>query len=316
MSLPRHWLRAQPRLTGCGFPRATADFSFEFVSHLFGLVERTRDAADETFNYTLIKLIIALNEQFMVSSVPVQATGQGKLPPPILPEVVGTHKRVRGPNTVLEVLKVKEHESKTFGENVIFILNRAGESRSLCRSRAPLNPKLRTDNTPDSLCVSLLILKILYLLFTTSGTQEYFYTNDLCVLVDVFVRELYNLGEDSEGVGPQRSKDVRNPTDLPCVHHSSNIPTSASCTRYSTILSCGSTRTSAKSSGAASNPSSKGRTIGRWTRRRGDWSSGTCAARGAKACGTARAAPVRRCLPELRRRRLLPPVRSASMRSP
>lgn len=58
----------------------------------------------------------------------------------------------------------------------------------------------RTDDSPDSLCVSLLILKILYLLFTTSGTQEYFYTNDLCVLVDVFIRELYNLGEDSEGV--------------------------------------------------------------------------------------------------------------------
>ncbi|POY70908.1 hypothetical protein BMF94_6086 [Rhodotorula taiwanensis] len=162
-------------------PEELADFSFEFVSHLFALVERTRDAADETFNYTLIKLIIALNEQFMVSAVPVVATGQGKLPPPILPTVVGTHKRERGPNTVLEVLKEKEHESKTFGENVIFILNRA-------------------DNTPDSLCVSLLILKILYLLFTTSGTQEYFYTNDLCVLVDVFIRELYNLGEDSEGL--------------------------------------------------------------------------------------------------------------------
>ncbi|GAA5977691.1 hypothetical protein JCM10908_005058 [Rhodotorula pacifica] len=162
-------------------PEELADFSFEFVSHLFALVERTRDVADETFNYTLIKLIIALNEQFMVSSVPVQATGNGKLPPPILPTVVGTHKRERGPNTVLEVLKEKEHESKTFGENVIFILNRA-------------------DDSPDSLCVSLLILKILYLLFTTSGTQEYFYTNDLCVLVDVFIRELYNLGEDSEGL--------------------------------------------------------------------------------------------------------------------
>jgi hypothetical protein len=48
--------------------------------------------------------------------------------------------------------------------------------------------------------VSLLILKILYLLFTTSGTAEYFYTNDLCVLVDVFIRELTDLGEESEGV--------------------------------------------------------------------------------------------------------------------
>lgn len=62
----------------------------------------------------------------MVSSVPVHATGNGKLPPPILPTVVGSHKRERGPNTVLEVLKEKEY--KTFGENVIFILNRAGMS--------------------------------------------------------------------------------------------------------------------------------------------------------------------------------------------
>lgn len=108
------------------YPPLPADFSYEFVSHLFALVERTRDVADETFNYTLIKLIIALNEQFMVSSVPVHATGNGKLPPPILPTVVGSHKRERGPNTVLEVLKEKEY--KTFGENVIFILNRAGMS--------------------------------------------------------------------------------------------------------------------------------------------------------------------------------------------
>lgn len=61
-----------------------------------------------------------------------------------------------------------------------------------------------TDGTADSLCVSLLILKILYLLFTTSGTQEYFYTNDLCVLVDVFIRELCDLDEESEGVRSSR----------------------------------------------------------------------------------------------------------------
>jgi len=48
--------------------------------------------------------------------------------------------------------------------------------------------------------VQLLLLKILYLLFTTAGTQEYFYTNDLRVLVDVFLRELVDLPEESEAV--------------------------------------------------------------------------------------------------------------------
>jgi hypothetical protein len=46
--------------------------------------------------------------------------------------------------------------------------------------------------------MQLLVLKILYLLFTTKGTSEYFYTNDLCVLVDVFLRELVDIDEDSE----------------------------------------------------------------------------------------------------------------------
>lgn len=42
---------------------------------------------------------------------------------------------------------------------------------------------------------------MLYLLFTTPGTQEYFYTNDLRVLVDVFIRELNNLSDENESVG-------------------------------------------------------------------------------------------------------------------
>lgn len=57
-----------------------------------------------------------------------------------------------------------------------------------------------TDNTPEDLCMQLLVLKLLYLLFTTHGTQEYFYTNDLRVLVDVFIRELVDLPDESESV--------------------------------------------------------------------------------------------------------------------
>jgi hypothetical protein len=48
--------------------------------------------------------------------------------------------------------------------------------------------------------MQLLILKMLYLLFTTPGTHEYFYTNDLRVLLDVFIRELVDLPEEHESV--------------------------------------------------------------------------------------------------------------------
>ena len=49
--------------------------------------------------------------------------------------------------------------------------------------------------------MQLLVLKLLYLLFTTKAMAEYFYTNDLCVLVDVFLREINNMDEDNESVG-------------------------------------------------------------------------------------------------------------------
>jgi hypothetical protein len=57
-----------------------------------------------------------------------------------------------------------------------------------------------TDDSDEDLCLQLLILKMLYLLFTTPGAQDYFYTNDLRVLIDVFVRALNNLSDENESV--------------------------------------------------------------------------------------------------------------------
>ncbi|KAF8523800.1 hypothetical protein BU17DRAFT_43493 [Hysterangium stoloniferum] len=142
-------------------------FTDTFIDHLFDLVEGTRDMPDETMNYCLIKLIIALNEQFMVSSLNTS-------------EDVSKEKHATD-NRVIRILLRRLGSSKTFGENLIFMLNRA-------------------DGSPEDRCMQLLVLKILYLLFTTSGTQEYFYTNDLCVLVDVFIRELVDLDEENESL--------------------------------------------------------------------------------------------------------------------
>lgn len=45
--------------------------------------------------------------------------------------------------------------------------------------------------------LQLLTLKLLYLIFTTPPTYEYFYTNDLHVLVDILIRNLLDLPEEA-----------------------------------------------------------------------------------------------------------------------
>jgi SPIN90/Ldb17, leucine-rich domain len=104
-------------------------------------------------------------------------------------------------NRVLAILMRRLYSTKTFGENLIFMLNRAGILGHLPLSICSvlIRPCLADDSDED-LCVQLLILKMLYLLFTTPGAQEYFYTNDLRVLIDVFVRALNNLSEENESV--------------------------------------------------------------------------------------------------------------------
>ncbi|CCO36564.1 putative protein C24C6,10c [Rhizoctonia solani AG-1 IB] len=163
-------------------------FDDSFIEHLFETIEDTSVSNDETLNYYLIKLIVALNEQFMVASlVPHKsskaASESGKSPQSAT--FKQAHQKApsvdRPPNRVLEILMRRLYSSQTFGANIIFMLNRA-------------------ENTPEDLCMQLLLLKMLYLLFTTPGTHEYFYTNDLRVLVDVFIRELGNLPEESESL--------------------------------------------------------------------------------------------------------------------
>jgi Protein of unknown function (DUF2013) len=73
-------------------------------------------------------------------------------------------------NRVVKILSLHGSDFMTFGENLILLLNRETETS-----------------------LQLLILKLLYLLFTTKATHEYFYTNDLRVLLDVIIRNLLDL---------------------------------------------------------------------------------------------------------------------------
>jgi hypothetical protein len=76
-------------------------------------------------------------------------------------------------NRVVKVLSIHGSSFMTFGENLILLLNRETETS-----------------------LQLLILKLLYLLFTTRATHEYFYTNDLRVLLDVIIRNLLDLPDE------------------------------------------------------------------------------------------------------------------------
>ena len=77
-------------------------------------------------------------------------------------------------NKVMKILATQGSAYKTFGENIILLLNRESETS-----------------------LQLLILKLLYLLFTTPLTYEYFYTNDLHVLLDIILRNLLDLPPSS-----------------------------------------------------------------------------------------------------------------------
>ncbi|KAF9987510.1 hypothetical protein BGZ65_003291 [Modicella reniformis] len=136
-----------------------------FLDYLLDLVERTRKDEAEDLNYGTIKLLLVFNEQYMLS-ISNQSLHTQERP-----------KAASNRNPLLTILANRPGLSCTFGENIIFILNRAVES-----------------------ALRVLILKLLYLIFTSSSLCEFFYTNDLYVLVDVVIRELWDLPEEEESL--------------------------------------------------------------------------------------------------------------------
>lgn len=127
----------------------------------------------------LIVKKLVLNEQFMVS-----AHDPNQSNPPSAPLT----------NKVMKILSSEGGKYKTFGENIILLLNRESEPPSIfCLHK--VNGSLTPCTGETSL--QLLTLKLMYLLFTTPSTQEYFYTNDLRVLVDILIRNLLDLPEEA-----------------------------------------------------------------------------------------------------------------------
>lgn len=133
-----------------------------FILYLLELIEELSDDANDPYHYPIIRVLLVLNEQYM-------CLANERAPPNSRPVT----------NRILKLLSSYGSRYRTFGENLILLLNR----ESMVTSQ-------------------LLILKLLYLLFTTPPTFEYFYTNDLNVLVDVIIRNLLDLdpGHDADHI--------------------------------------------------------------------------------------------------------------------
>lgn len=126
-------------------------FTPAFIALLFRIVEHTRDDHDDRYNYNLIKLIVTLNEQFMIHQLPPTTPSYHTgLPNPITPNVLHQH------NLVLEQLKTSLGESKTFGENLIFILNRASQSSPNLHPTTLIPPHQTTRQTHSPFLFSFL----------------------------------------------------------------------------------------------------------------------------------------------------------------
>lgn len=153
-------------------------FDEEFIWFLLRTVELARDDEDP-YSYRCLKVIVSVNEQFMVAALPQAQQPFPKSPsntslPGSVDQALTT---IQFQNSVVKVLSDHGSRFKAFGENLIRMLNRERDT-----------------------ALQLLILKQLFLLFTSSATYEYFFTNDLRVLVDVFIRELYNLPTEDEAL--------------------------------------------------------------------------------------------------------------------
>ncbi|KKA28010.1 hypothetical protein TD95_004843 [Thielaviopsis punctulata] len=129
-----------------------------FVAHLLQAIDSVSDDARDN---PTIRVLLVLNEQYMLATT---------APPPDDPTAP---QEAPLTNRVMKLLSLEGSSYRNFGENIILLLNREVETS-----------------------FQFLILKVLYLIFTNKSTYEYFYTNDLKVLIDIILRNLMDLPED------------------------------------------------------------------------------------------------------------------------
>lgn len=153
---------------------------FQFIAQLYKSMEERDDYDHDPYGYAVIKVLLALNEQYMVASYDLSIKQDPDFPlrratSTPLPDNENDSSAALIRNKVFETLIQHRDKFRSVGENIVFLLNRS----------------------PDD-CLQLMALKFLYLIFTSSETFDFLYLNDLKVIVDVFIRELCDLSFEQE----------------------------------------------------------------------------------------------------------------------
>lgn len=134
-------------------PSDLRGLTVHFVDHLFDTMELAQQDQEDEYCMRLMRVVLALHEQCLVQDPS---------------------------SSLLGTIRRRLHTSKTFGEILVFRLNRTSSA------------------TLSGCLFHFLTLKLLADVFAQRETASYFYTNDLRVLVDIFLRELANLAEAYE----------------------------------------------------------------------------------------------------------------------
>lgn len=141
----------------------------EFFHCLYASIESTRDDTLESINFDTIHLLVSLHHQFLLSLSDGSTT----------------------PNRPLQVLATRIDQSKTLSENLIFILNRETNIPSKIiilefiyelfqPNRSPVIIPTKTPSSSPSSSSPLTL-------------SQFFFTNDIQVLVDLLLRDLESL---------------------------------------------------------------------------------------------------------------------------
>ncbi|ORX57337.1 hypothetical protein BCR36DRAFT_319693 [Piromyces finnis] len=134
-------------------------FNEKIIDILLQFVEHTRNYHDESANYSIIEFLMVLSYQIQNN---IKAR---KLKNKSISNIV---------DPILTILEKRINHSKTLSENLIFLLNRTND-----------------------MSVKYYLLKFLNLIFTTPSLDKFFYTNDIPVLLDITLRELWNLTDEN-----------------------------------------------------------------------------------------------------------------------